>query len=350
MSLNVNGNQQPKVVKSPASPASGTYTVKSGDTLSGIAKKLLGDGNRWGEIYEANKKTIGSNPNALKVGQRLTMPGAPQPVETAKPITPPDSVVISQPNYPTVGDYVKKEFSETMETVGNVMQGTAEVAFPPFLLGEIAAIKGKHQMNAMRQVWDLPMDPEGKWKDKARTIMDEEATLASKEIAELPAIKAAHIAAVAVKDGVVWTGQKIADGAVWAGKNIVKAGEAVVDGAVYTGVAIGKGVEWTGQKIQQGAIAAGDAVKDGAVAIKDGVVWTGKKIGEGAEAVADATVSGAKAVGNGVAWVGHEYVEANKTVARGFLSGLKAIGKWFTGAADNALPATAPTPYHKPFN
>ena len=53
-----------------------TYTVKSGDTLSTIAKKFLGSVTRWREIYEIerNRKTIGKNPDALEPGMVLVIP------------------------------------------------------------------------------------------------------------------------------------------------------------------------------------------------------------------------------------------------------------------------------------
>ena len=47
-----------------------TYVVKSGDSLSNIAKALLGDASRWPEIYELNKDVIGDNPNLIKPGRR----------------------------------------------------------------------------------------------------------------------------------------------------------------------------------------------------------------------------------------------------------------------------------------
>lgn len=53
-----------------------TYTVKSGDTLWAIAKKFLGNGSRYMEIYEANKAIIGSNPNLIYPGQVYTIPAA----------------------------------------------------------------------------------------------------------------------------------------------------------------------------------------------------------------------------------------------------------------------------------
>ena len=51
-----------------------TYTVVSGDCLWNIAKKCYGDGSQYMKIYEANKGTIGANPNVIKVGQKLVIP------------------------------------------------------------------------------------------------------------------------------------------------------------------------------------------------------------------------------------------------------------------------------------
>jgi outer membrane biosynthesis protein TonB len=53
-----------------------TVTVVSGDTLSGIAQRELGNGDRWGEIYELNKDVVGDDPNLILPGQELKMPGA----------------------------------------------------------------------------------------------------------------------------------------------------------------------------------------------------------------------------------------------------------------------------------
>lgn len=54
-------------------PQATTYTVKKGDTLWAIAKKYLGNGAKYHQIYEANKGKI-SNPNLIYVGQVLTIP------------------------------------------------------------------------------------------------------------------------------------------------------------------------------------------------------------------------------------------------------------------------------------
>ena len=50
------------------------YTVKKGDTLTAIAKRLTGSSN-WKQIYNANRSVIGGNPNRIYPGQRLVIPG-----------------------------------------------------------------------------------------------------------------------------------------------------------------------------------------------------------------------------------------------------------------------------------
>lgn len=50
------------------------YTVKPGDTLSGIAKARLGSIQRWPEIWDLNKSRI-ANPNLIEIGWDLVLPG-----------------------------------------------------------------------------------------------------------------------------------------------------------------------------------------------------------------------------------------------------------------------------------
>ena len=52
-----------------------SYTVKSGDTLSKIAKETLGDANAYMEIFNANKDQL-ADPNKIKPGQVLKIPQA----------------------------------------------------------------------------------------------------------------------------------------------------------------------------------------------------------------------------------------------------------------------------------
>ena len=52
-----------------------TYTVKSGDTLSKIAKEHLGDANAYMKIFEVNKDQL-NDPDKIKPGQVLKIPSA----------------------------------------------------------------------------------------------------------------------------------------------------------------------------------------------------------------------------------------------------------------------------------
>jgi nucleoid-associated protein YgaU len=51
------------------------YDVKSGDTLSKVAKQFYGDANRYNEIFEANKPMLKSA-DAIYPGQKLRIPAA----------------------------------------------------------------------------------------------------------------------------------------------------------------------------------------------------------------------------------------------------------------------------------
>jgi LysM repeat protein len=48
------------------------YTVHSGDTLSAIAHRECGSSGSWSSIYSQNRAVIGSNPNLIHPGERLT--------------------------------------------------------------------------------------------------------------------------------------------------------------------------------------------------------------------------------------------------------------------------------------
>lgn len=81
------------------------YTVQSGDNLGKIAAKFLGSASRYMEIAQANNM---DNPNALRVGQELEIPGAaaevikepvvhvpPTPSSGQTPVIPAEFVVIT---------------------------------------------------------------------------------------------------------------------------------------------------------------------------------------------------------------------------------------------------------------
>lgn len=58
----------------PPKPANNTYVVRSGDTLWALAKRYLGDGSKYPQLFAANKPPLGNNPNLIQVGQKLTIP------------------------------------------------------------------------------------------------------------------------------------------------------------------------------------------------------------------------------------------------------------------------------------
>ena len=51
----------------------GIYTVKSGDTLSKLAKHFYGDAQRYPAIFEANRDQL-KDPDKIQVGQKLRIP------------------------------------------------------------------------------------------------------------------------------------------------------------------------------------------------------------------------------------------------------------------------------------
>ena len=63
------GTTAPVRPTTPAPAAGGTYTVKAGDTLASIGRAT---GTTWQKLYEVNRDRL-SSPNALKVGQQIRL-------------------------------------------------------------------------------------------------------------------------------------------------------------------------------------------------------------------------------------------------------------------------------------
>jgi nucleoid-associated protein YgaU len=60
-----------------AEVAGQTYEVQAGDTLLSIAQQFYSDPTQWRLIYDANKDTIGPDPDKLSIGMKLTIPPKP---------------------------------------------------------------------------------------------------------------------------------------------------------------------------------------------------------------------------------------------------------------------------------
>ncbi|MCD9025745.1 LysM peptidoglycan-binding domain-containing protein [Cohnella silvisoli] len=61
-------------VRPDVKPVAKVYIVKSGDTLTSIAKRELGDSSKWKQIYDKNSSVIGKDPNKIFPNQKLVMP------------------------------------------------------------------------------------------------------------------------------------------------------------------------------------------------------------------------------------------------------------------------------------
>jgi nucleoid-associated protein YgaU len=56
----------------PSTP-SREYTIKSGDSLSKIAKQYYGNAGEWRKIYQANRDKI-KDPDMIHPGQKIVIP------------------------------------------------------------------------------------------------------------------------------------------------------------------------------------------------------------------------------------------------------------------------------------
>lgn len=71
---------RPRSDSEPPSPVQkfiAEHTVAAGETLGAISLKYYGSAakDKYMQIYEANKAAIGENPNMLRVGTVLKIPG-----------------------------------------------------------------------------------------------------------------------------------------------------------------------------------------------------------------------------------------------------------------------------------
>ena len=129
-----------KVVAPPATPAAGTtqYTIKSGDTLEGIARTQMGDGQKWQLIAAANP---GLDPKALKIGQKITIPASTTTASKDKAAAPAGSSTAA-PNTYTVqkGDTLIElsrkfygndaEWKRILEANATTLKGDAKAIAP----------------------------------------------------------------------------------------------------------------------------------------------------------------------------------------------------------------------------
>ena len=72
------------------------YTVRSGDTLSSIAKRYYNEADAWPAIFWANKHQI-RWANIIQIGQRLRVPVKPDQIPAAPSATGPPVAPVAAP-------------------------------------------------------------------------------------------------------------------------------------------------------------------------------------------------------------------------------------------------------------
>lgn len=71
MEVTASASATPPATTPVATPTAKTYTVQEGDCLYKIGQRF---GVSWNSIYDANRSTIGDDPNLIYAGQELTIP------------------------------------------------------------------------------------------------------------------------------------------------------------------------------------------------------------------------------------------------------------------------------------
>ena len=71
--ISVTGRPAASAPQAQAPSPAKTYTVKAGDTLSGIAKATLGNAGAYMKIFELNKDQL-TDPDKIQPGQVLRLP------------------------------------------------------------------------------------------------------------------------------------------------------------------------------------------------------------------------------------------------------------------------------------
>jgi LysM repeat protein len=111
-----------------------TYTVQSGDTLSGIGARF---GISWQALYAANESVVGPNPNLIFAGEVLSLTGATSAQsqasapEQAQPEQTQQSGQPQQPQQPQQSDEQVQSSAQQSDTAQSSAAGNASGGAAP---------------------------------------------------------------------------------------------------------------------------------------------------------------------------------------------------------------------------
>lgn len=159
-----------------AQNANSTYKVVSGDSISGIAKKLLGNANLWKEIVKLNPDI--TDPNIIHPGMIINIPQSRLDLvpETAKKE---DTETQSQPKDPTQAeqmvaivsssavsfDLLRKEIAKgegsydsyNRGKAGDSMNNPLNIKISEMSIGDIASKQNKKELLAVGKYQFIPI-------------------------------------------------------------------------------------------------------------------------------------------------------------------------------------------------
>ena len=148
----------------PTRAAQTRYTVRAGDTLSGIAAALAVRGG-WPALYAANRNVIGPDPDAIHPGTVLVLPGGPAP----SPVTPapPSAVPAPSPVGPAHGHHALPTRTSAPAATGMPSWLRVMLVAVGLLIGAafaaelvLAAVRRRRQAVAARREAALAAQPE----------------------------------------------------------------------------------------------------------------------------------------------------------------------------------------------
>jgi LysM repeat protein len=126
----------------PAVARSRSYTVRSGDTLSGIAQRYYGNAADWQWLYHENDKTI-RDPNLIYVGEKLYIPA-----------TAPAHYALTDYTPKHTRDYVPKHATYVPKHGGSKGSGSKGSGSGSGNGGTTESVTGNYDCSDLEQLWD----------------------------------------------------------------------------------------------------------------------------------------------------------------------------------------------------